>query len=161
VQVARLIRKSKQALVLTERGRLLSRTDKAAVLHAELLCATFNRLNLAYFDRLPLESWPQLHWGVALWCLAVGANDWSSPARLMRIATVPVNGILEATWDFPCAAFEARILRPLSWFGLLETRQREQRVDDRWPRPDYRASDLLPRFIRFNVAVESETARRH
>lgn len=66
VREARLLRKSKKALVLTERGRLLSQTDKAATLHAELLCATFNRLNLAYFDRLPLESWPQSHWGVAL-----------------------------------------------------------------------------------------------
>lgn len=161
LQEARLLRKSKDRLVLTKRGRMLAQPDSAAALQAELLGATFNRLNLAYFDRLPLEGWPQSHWGLAVWCLAVGAHEWSTPARLMRLATIPVNGVLEAAWDFPRTAFEARILRPLCWFGLLEMRAREQSAGDRWPRPDYRVSDLLPRFVRFNVAIEPETGLRH
>lgn len=161
LQEARLLRKSKDRLVLTKRGRMLAQADNAAALQAELLSATFNRLNLGYFDRVPLEGWPQSHWGLAVWCLAVGAHDWSAPARLMRLATIPVNAVLEATWDFPSAALEARILRPLCWFGLLEMREPERRADDRWQPPDYRASDILLRFVRFNVAVEPQTSVRH
>src|SRR5271166_5344935 len=34
----------------------------------------------------------------------------------------PVIGVLEATWDFGSSAMEARILRPLVWFWLPESR---------------------------------------
>lgn len=123
--------------------------------------AAFTRLELAYFDRVPLEGWPQSQWGLALWCLSVGAQEWLPPGRLMRLATMPVNAVLEASWDFPRAAFDVRILRPLCWFGLLDMRERVKRAGEDWQPPDYRAADLLPRFVRFHIALEPEPGLRH
>ena len=36
-------------------------------------------------------------------------------------AASPVIGVLESQWDVGSSAMEARILRPLVWFGLLES----------------------------------------
>jgi hypothetical protein len=39
-------------------------------------------------------------------------------------AALPVSviGVVESQWDFGSSVMEARILRPLLWFGLLESR---------------------------------------
>ncbi len=51
-------------------------------------------------------------------------------------------------------AMEARILRPLHWFGLLEHR-REAISGDRFGGRDfYRKSSFVDRFLRFDVQVE-------
>jgi hypothetical protein len=36
------------------------------------------------------------------------------------MCTVPIIGVLESEWDIGSYAMEAKILRPLLWFGLLE-----------------------------------------
>ena len=69
-----------------------------------------------------LHGWPQCDAGVVLWSLAIAANDWQARERLSRLCTIPINGVLDQTWDTASHAMEARILRPLKWFGLLEHR---------------------------------------
>jgi hypothetical protein len=53
---------------------------------------------------------------------------------------------------------ESRILRPLTWFGLLESRS-EGRVGLGEPRL-YRKTTLFNRFVKFAVQIE-RAATRH
>ncbi len=56
---------------------------------------------------------------------------------------------------------EARILRPLLWFGLLEHR-RERIPGDRFGEMHfYRKAALFDRVLTFDVAVDSMDGARH
>ena len=90
--------------------------------------------------------------------VAVGvANDRLRPDKLTRLCTVPVIGVLEAAWDLGAFAMESRILRPLTWFGLLESRW-EGRAGLGEPRL-YRKTPLFDRFLKFNVRTERSVTR--
>jgi hypothetical protein len=80
-------------------------------------------LHLGYFDRNPIDSWPQSHTGVVLWSLSASASNRLDRETLTRLCTVPVSAVLESDWDLGPHAMESRILRPLTWFGLLESRR--------------------------------------
>jgi len=71
-----------------------------------------------------------------------------------------VIGVLEAERDYPTWAFEARVLRPLNWFGLLEARQ-EEPVDSEPTRPRYRKTPSFDRLISFDVQLEQQPTIRH
>ena len=124
-------------------------------LQAVLFHVAFWHLNLAYFDRYPLDSWPLTEVGVILWSLSATANDWLPREILTRLCTIPVIGVLEATWDFGSSAMEARILRPLVWFGLLESRTRARSATELVDPRLYRKAPLFDRFVKFDVQVES------
>ena len=79
-------------------------------------------MDLSYLGRGPIEGWPQRDIGVVLWSLSVAANQWQSSARLTRLCTIPVNGVIESEWDVGAHAMEATVLRTLMFFGLLEHR---------------------------------------
>ena len=58
-------------------------------------------------------------------------------------------------------AMEARILRPLLWFGLLEYRS-EKLPDSRFAtRHYYRKTPLFDRLLSFDVQVSSTQGSRH
>ncbi|MGD0109916.1 MAG: hypothetical protein ABSC06_38730, partial [Rhodopila sp.] len=106
-------------------------------------------------------GWPQYDAGIVLWCLSVAANDWQPRERLTRLCTIPIIGVLESQWDTGSFATEARILRPLQWFGLLEHRQDgsgARRLDGE---RQYRKTPLFDRFLTFDVAVEHATGPQH
>ena len=129
-------------------------------LQAILFHSAFWETNLDYFDRVPLESWPQPDIGIVLWSLSVAALGWDTPQRLMRLCTVPVIGVIEAKWNFPTWAFEVRVLRPLAWFGLLETRPDD--ADGAGPmRRRYRKTPCFDRLVSFDVRLERQAAARH
>jgi hypothetical protein len=54
---------------------------------------------------------------------------------------------------------EARILRPLWWFGLLEARSEEKSATELVERRLYRKAPLFDRFVKFNVRVEGPGIR--
>jgi hypothetical protein len=77
--------------------------------------------DLSYFGHGLLGSWPQGDIGIVLWSLAVAAWDWQTPGRLSRLCAVPTVEVVEpGIWDRGSLVFEAHVLRPLFWFGLLE-----------------------------------------
>jgi hypothetical protein len=129
-QAAKLFRTYRGKLVPTQLGRRMLALEQHGPLQAVLFHVAFWHLNLAYFDRYPLDSWPQTQVGVILWSLSASAHDWVPRETLTRLCTTPVIGVLESQWDFGSSAMEARILRPLVWFGLLESRT-ESEVGDR------------------------------
>jgi hypothetical protein len=93
--------------------------------------------------------------------LSIAANDWQPRERLSRLCTIPINGALDQTWDTASHAMEARILRPLQWFGLLEHREDGTELRRFERRHLYRKTALFDRFLSFDVRLEGTGAPRH
>ena len=119
----RLVRQYKGHLKITPVGRQVLEDPARQALQALLFHTVMWGIDLNYLGRGLHEGWPQGDVGVLLWSLSVSANDWQSSQRLTRMCTIPINGVLEAQWDSGTMALEARVLRPLWWFGLLEYRR--------------------------------------
>jgi hypothetical protein len=157
LQGTKLVRRHRDRLLLTRLGKEMLVEGRHGALQALLFHIALWHLNLGYFDRNPIDSWPQSHTGVVLWSLSASASNWLDRETLTRLCTVPVAGVLESSGDLGSYAMESRILRPLTWFGLLESR-REGRAGLGEPRL-YRKTPLFERFIKFNVQIERPTTR--
>jgi hypothetical protein len=157
VKAAKLLRAHRGKLMATRLGKDIVSKEQQGALQAVLFHLAFWHLNLGYFDGNPIESWPQSFIGVVLWSLSTSANDWLDRETLTRLCTVPVVGVLESTWDLGSYAMEARILRPLVWFGLLE--QRSEKGTGPVDRRLYRKTALFECFLKFNVQIEGPTTR--
>jgi hypothetical protein len=159
MQAAKLIRTHRGKLLPTPLGRRMLAAEQHGPLQALLLHVALWHVNLAYFDGYPLDSWPQNDVGVILWSLSAVANGWLPRETLTRLCTVPIIGVLESRWDFGSSAMEARILRPLVWFGLLQAR-RERRSANEFVDPRlYRKAPLFDRFVKFDVQIEGPDTR--
>ena len=159
LQTAKLVRARDGKLLPTRVGKSIVAKEQHGALHALLFHIALWHLNLGYFDRNPLNSWPQTDVGVVLWSLSAAGNDWLDRETLTRLCTVPVIGVLESTWDLGSTAMEARILRPLMWFGLLEYRSEGISTIGLVERHLYRKTSLFDRFLKFNVQIESPQTR--
>ena len=158
-QAAKLSRTHRGKLLPTPLGRRMLAAEQHGPLQALLFHVALWHINLAYFDRRPLDSWPQSDVGVVLWSLSASANDWLPRETLTRLCTIPVIGVLELQWDFGSSAMEARILRPLVWFGVLESRPRTRSVTELVERRLYRKAPLFDRFVKFDVQIEGPDIR--
>jgi hypothetical protein len=157
VQTAKLIRRQREKLIPTRLGKQMVVPERHGVLQALLFHIALWHLNLSYFDRSSISSWPQNDVGVVLWALSASASEWLDRRTLTRLCTVPVIGVLESAWDLGSFAMEARILRPLSWFGLLECRL--ETGSGPMERHLYRKTPLFDRFLKFDVQIEGPTMR--
>jgi len=158
-QVAKLLRTHRGKLVPTPLGRRMLAAEQHGPLQALLVHVALWRMNLAYFDGYPLDSWPQSEVGVILWSLSASAHDWLPRETLTRLCASPVIGVLEAQWDFGSSAMEARILRPLVWFGLLESRTEPRSPTEVVEPRLYRKGPLFDRFVKFEVQIEGSGIR--
>lgn len=158
LQSTKLVRKQRDKLVPTHRGNKLLASEQYGALHVLLFHVAFWHFKLGYFDRNPIDSWPQNDIGIVLWCLSVSAHDWVHRDRLTRLCTVPTVGVVTSPHDLGTYAMDARILRPLTWFGLLESR-REGGAGLTVSRA-YRKTPLFDLFVRFHVQLE-QSATRH
>jgi len=161
VQTARLLRRYKGHLTITPSGRRLLDEAHASVLQAVLFHGTFWNLDLDYFSVGILDGWPQCDTGIVMWSLSVAAHDWQPVEHLTRLCTVPVGRLLDRDWDTGSFAMDAQILRPLSWFGLLERRTEEPAPGKHERRIFYRKTALFDRFLSFDVRLESAGTQRH
>jgi hypothetical protein len=156
-QFAKLVRTHRGSLRATRLGKDLLTEDRQRALQAILFHLTFWHADLGYLGR----GVPQRDIGILLWSLSVAATDWQTPEKLTRVCTIPVNEILQASWDTGSLTMEARILRPLLWFGLLEYRA-EKAPDSRFAeRHFYRKAPLFDRFLTFDVHTEQPKTARH
>ena len=153
-QAAKLVRTYRGKLVATPLGRKILNGEQHGPLEALLFHVAFWRLNISYFDRYAVDKWPQNEVGVVLWSLSASAHDWLPRETLTRLCASPVIGVLESQWDFGSSAMEARILRPLCWFGLLKARRKEKTPTEFVGSRLYRKAPLFDRFVKFNVQVE-------
>jgi hypothetical protein len=158
-QAARLLRTHRGKLIPTPLGRRMLALEQHGPLQAVLFRIALWHMNLAYFDRYPVDSWPLTQVGVILWSLSASAHDWLPRETLTRLCATPVIGVLESQWDFGSSAMEARILRPLVWFGLLEARSEGRSPSELVERRLYRKAPLFDRFVKFDVQVEGQDIR--
>lgn len=161
-QTAKLLRKREKRLLATKSGSGLAELEAAAELFAKLFATIFWQISLSYFDRVPFEAWPQNHIGIVLWCLSVAGEGWFLPEDQMRTCTVWEPTLDERHPDFPAYAFESRVLRPLSWLGLLEMRMIGDPNAPTWQRDrQYRKAALFDRVLRFDVKVAKPPGPAH
>lgn len=158
-QFAKLVHRRKNHMKATAAGRTM--TERPEALQAALFHTAFWHMDLGDLGRGLHEGWPQSDIGIVLWSLSVAANDWQSRERLCRMCTVPIKGVLDATWDTGSLAMEANVLRPLLWFGLLELKHEVIEGDNLNRQKLYRKSSLFDRFCLFNVSLESTPNQRH
>jgi hypothetical protein len=156
-EATKLVRARRGKLGLSRPGKSMLVPERYGALQALLFHIAFWHLNLSYFDRSTIESWPQGDVGVVLWSLSASANEWLDRGRLTRLCTVPVIGVLESVWDVGSYAMEARILRPLVWFGLLE--QKSVKSTGPVDRHLYRKTPLFDRLVHFHVRIERPATR--
>jgi len=158
-EAGKLVRRDRGHLKVTPAGRKLLKEPHQEALQAVLFHLALWRLDLGYLGRGLHHGWPQHDIGIVLWSLSIAANDWQPPERLTRMCTIPINGVLESSWDTGSHAMEATVLRPLRWFGLLDYRQDdipERRLEKRH---FYRKTPLFDRFLSFDVKLEAAGPR--
>jgi hypothetical protein len=160
-QAAKLVRRYRGTLRTTDLGNKIRTEQKRRALQAILLHLTFWHADLSYFGGGMFGSWPKSDIGILLWSLSVSAADWHTPEKLTRLCTVPVNGVLEANWDIGSVLTEARVLRPLAWFGLLDHRLEKTPSAPLGERYLYRKAPLFDRFLSFNVRTEGPETHPH
>lgn len=160
-EAAKLLRKYKGYLRATSAGRQMLKEPNQQALQAVLFHVAFWYVDFGYLGRSLLGAWPQHDVGIVLWSLSIAANDWQSPDRLTRMCTIPINGVLGSPWDAGAHAMEARILRPLWWFGLLEHRQDADTDSPLGKRHFYRKTALFDRFLSFDVKLEIAGTHHH
>ncbi len=149
LKLAGLARKKKGVLELTRKGRALLAEDAAGRLQAALFHTTFTRFNLAYLDHLvmPEVFAPQI--SLILYLIGQFCAEWWPADALMRNVTVPIAELTDPEYPgHPRAAFTARILRYLCWFGLMEEGRPAANDDWRSPRL-YRKTPLYDRTLSF------------
>jgi len=155
LQGTKLVRVQRDKLTQTRLGKEMLAPERQGALQALLFLIALWHLNIGYFDRNPIEAWPQTHTGVVLWSLSVSATDWMDRKTLTRLCTVPVERVMGSDWDLGSFAMDSRILRPLTWFGLLD--HRRETTADRREQRFYRKTALFDRFVKFNVHLEGAT----
>jgi len=161
--VGKLLRRHKGNFKVTPAGRRMLEEANLRAVQAALFDIALWRLDLGYFGPDLHHGWPQHDAGIVLWCLSVAANDWQPPERLTRLCTIPSDSVLHNKWDLDTASYmmEAKILRPLEWFGLLEHRT-DKPDPGQWARRHfYRKTALFDRFLSFDVRLETADAPHH
>jgi hypothetical protein len=113
-EAAKLVRIQRGKLVATPFGGSMLSDVRQGSLPAILFHLTFWHMDLGYFGRGLLGSWPQRDAGVVLWSLSVCANDWQSSEKLTRLCTIPEPAMFSGTWDRTPYSMEARILQRCS-----------------------------------------------
>lgn len=159
VEAAKLLRKYKGHLKVTAAGRKVMEEPHQRALQAALFHVALWHIDLGYLGRGLHHGWPQHDAGIVLWSLSIAANEWQTRERLTRMCAVPINGVLNTSWDVASHAMEAQILRPLWWFGLLERRQETVAESQFEKRTFYRKTALFDRFLSFDVTIETPGER--
>ena len=127
-QAATLVRAQRGKLVATPLGKSMLSDARQGSLPAILFHLAFWHMDLGYFGRGLLGSWPQADAGVVLWSLSVCDNDWQTSEKLTRLCTIPEPGMFSGTWDRTPYAMEARILDHCCGLGCLNTVARRFRA---------------------------------
>ena len=160
-EAATLVRSQRGKLMVTPFGRSMASEERQGSLVAILFHLAFWHADLGAFGRGLLGSWPQADAGVVLWSLSVCANDWEPAEKLTRLCTIPEPAMFSGTWDRTTYAMEAKILRPLLWFGLLELRS-EKSAGSRFDEKHfYRKTKLFDRLLNFSVQLDMSGCARH
>lgn len=98
-QAATLVRAQRGKLVATPLGKSMLSDARQGSILAILFHLAFWHMDLGYFGRGLIGSWPQPDAGVVLWSLSVCADEWQSAEKLTRLCTIPEPAMFSGTWD--------------------------------------------------------------
>ena len=159
VEELRLVRElaMMNGLLIRKKGRLrVGATGRRALkdrrerLQASFFRDCFWQVSLDLFGEPECGSWPQGLIGPALWSLATTGDRWQDTQTLMRLSVLPDEAVLRnPDWVAP-ALFVLRVLRPLRWFGLVESRDEDA---TRRGRGKWRKTPLFDRFLAFDPRI--------
>lgn len=160
-EAAGLLKIKRDKLVATSLGREVLSEPAQGGMVTLLTQTIFWRVDLSYFGRGLLGSWPQADVGIALWSLSVCGDNWQLSEKLTRLCAIPKPDMLGGGWDRTELAFEGRILRPLLWLGLFDYR-REKIPNTRFgERHFYRKTSLFDRLFKFDAEIEPTSGSHH
>ncbi len=149
LKLAGLVHTRRGVLCVGKRGRELIAPERAGALQAALFRAAWRDLNLAGLSGIGLAERLQWQGNSILFMIGRLADDWIDGERLLHCAVAPDREILAAPEGLPLSAFRWCILRPLGWFGLLDTRAMPTEIE--WkPRHEFRKTPLYDRFLAFD-----------
>lgn len=160
LQAAGLLRKRAGVLKATKVAKSMLADEAAPALLGELFQAVFWKMNLQDFDRNPLEFWPQHHAGLVLWCLSVTAHKWSRAEHLTPACTIMATIGEPVAHDLLGYAMKSRVLRPLTWLGLMESRTRK-RASGWGHDANFRKTPLFDQMLKFKVEMSGQDDVRH
>jgi hypothetical protein len=80
-QAATLVRAQRGKLVATPLGKSMLSDTRQTSLPAILFHIAFWHMDLGYFGRGLLGSWPQADIGIVLWSLSVSADGWQTSEK--------------------------------------------------------------------------------
>jgi hypothetical protein len=147
----KFMRKYRDRLLLSPAGR--DALDRPGLLQAELFPETFKGRYLPSLDAAFMGDF-DLYFGLLLWQVRRATEGWASAREIFRAAVIPDDAIHELAGrysDAPIHGFHLRVLRFLTWFGLLERAATNSRRFDA-DRYRYRATPLFDRFVHFHLA---------
>ncbi len=152
LKLAGLVHARRRVLRAGKRGRELITPERAGALQTALFRAAWRDLNLAGLSRVELAERLQWQGNSILFMIGRLADDWIDSERLLHCAVAPDREILAAPEGLPLSAFRWCILRPLLWFGLLDTREVPTEIEWR-RRYEYRKTPLYDRFLAFDLGL--------
>ena len=136
-------------------GRALLGDTRRGGLLALLLRTFFRKLDLRSVDGWSGDAGLQQTIALTFWKLHTDADSWATSAHLARVAWLEsVMDPLPPDSPFPDTTFREwrfrrRVLDPLVWFGLLESRELPR--NERWERPiEVRKTPLYDRLLRLS-----------
>ena len=156
LKTAKLIRKFKNKEVITNTGKKLLLAEKTGLgkLQSTLFKSLVNDFNIAYLDGVPIEGVIQPQFGQILFLIYMHAEEWINPDTLMKLTMIPVDEMFSGFPHFPEMMFEARMIRYLVWFGLME--ERDLSANDAYPRIfEVRKTALFNEFISYDGIVST------
>ena len=161
LETAGLVHQNNNFLTISPNGLFVLQGPTRHAFQALLFHVAFWLFDLNYFGRGLPDDWPQRDIGVVLWSLSVSTSQWCTPEYLSKSCTIPTEDIIAAPRDIATYAMEARILRPLLYFGLLEQHSVPHHKYSSMDQSEYRKSALFDRFLSFNVKLRSHTGPVH
>ena len=159
VEELRLVRElaMMNGLLIQKKGRLQVGAagrrvlkDRRERLQASFFRNCFWQVSLSLFGEPECGSWPQGLIGPALWSLATTGDRWQDTQTLMRLSVLPDEAVLRNPEWVARALFVLRVLRPLRWFGLVESRDEDA---TRRGRGEWRKTLLFDRFLAFDPKI--------
>ena len=149
-EMARFLRRTKGVFYVTKKGKGMLAEEHAGELYAVLFHTFFNHFNLAYIDRRPDVLFPQNRVPALLAEIATRPAKWQRPLDVITFLLQP--GFEELTNEtelrYLGTTVDARVLRPLCDFGLMEIRSVTPPGTFREMR-EYRKTSLFDRFLSF------------
>lgn len=156
--LAGMIKKRNGYFSSTARGAKMLAPDKAGELYASLFKTCFTKLNLAYLDGAPANEALQAMVVIPLYILHRLDDSWYPLTEVRdRVwpAIVRAHSFESEHFDFLLSQTKTRLLKPLSWFGMVEIK-RDNKEYWSLEKSEVRKTPLYGRILNFDFSSSTD-----